>query len=158
MFKEVLHNQCCKNVGVNVEKNHGSQSETISLWTPWVHIKVYADTSHFTSPFIKQTCLVTTVMLCICVCCLQSFVSCSLGIWKVGLVTLPFGVVNALVSFCGGYVIKYIGRMPVFIAGLFIGVLYVHEVIHIKCGYIFKIILKQLLMITKDWFRSFWID
>ena len=47
----------------------------------------------------------------------QSFVTCSIGIWNVGLVTLPFGLVNAIVSYFSGYVIKYVGRLPVFIAG-----------------------------------------
>lgn len=48
----------------------------------------------------------------------KSFVSCSLGIWKVGLVTLPYGFVNAAVSMTGGHVSKYIGRIPIFITGM----------------------------------------
>ncbi len=48
---------------------------------------------------------------------LQSFISCSLGIWMVGLVTIPYGIVNAVVSFISGGIVKYIGRIPVFIAG-----------------------------------------
>ena len=38
--------------------------------------------------------------------------------WKVGLVTLPYGIVNAFVSFTFGHLVKYIGRLPVFITGL----------------------------------------
>ena len=48
---------------------------------------------------------------------LQSFVACSAGIWMVGFVTLPFGVVDALVSFASGHVVGYTGRLPVFVAG-----------------------------------------
>ncbi|KAI0227978.1 hypothetical protein LSAT2_021538 [Lamellibrachia satsuma] len=48
----------------------------------------------------------------------KSFVACSAGIWKVGLVTLPFGVVDAAVSFTSGHVAGYTGRLPVFIAGM----------------------------------------
>lgn len=50
----------------------------------------------------------------------KSFVACSAGIWKVGLVTLPFGVVDALVSFASGHVVGYTGRLPVFIAGMLV--------------------------------------
>ncbi len=35
----------------------------------------------------------------------------------VGLVTIPYGIVNAVVSFTSGGIVKYIGRLPVFIAG-----------------------------------------
>ena len=35
----------------------------------------------------------------------------------VGFVTLPFGVVDALVSFASGHVVGYTGRLPVFVAG-----------------------------------------
>lgn len=49
-----------------------------------------------------------------------SFVTCSLGIWKVGLVTIPFGVVNALVSFTSGRIAKYTGRIPIFVAGFIV--------------------------------------
>ncbi len=48
---------------------------------------------------------------------LQSFVTCSLGIWKVGLVALPFGVVNAIVSLTSGHLVKHIGRIPIFVFG-----------------------------------------
>ena len=48
----------------------------------------------------------------------KSFVTCSVGIWKTGLVTLPFGIANACVSFASGYIVKFIGRVPVFMAGM----------------------------------------
>ena len=35
----------------------------------------------------------------------------------VGLVTIPYGIVNAIVSFTSGGIAKYIGRLPIFIAG-----------------------------------------
>ena len=47
----------------------------------------------------------------------QSYVTCSLGIWTVGLVTLPYGFVNAFVSFFGGNAVAVVGRTPVFVAG-----------------------------------------
>ena len=48
---------------------------------------------------------------------LQAFVGCTLGIWKIGLVTLPYGVTNACVSMASGHVVKYTGRVPVFLLG-----------------------------------------
>ena len=50
---------------------------------------------------------------------LQSFITCSVGIWNVGLITLPFGVVNAIVSFSFGALVKYTGRIPVFMLGMY---------------------------------------
>ena len=44
--------------------------------------------------------------------------SCPFGIWKVGLVTIPFGVVNAIVSFTGGRLVEYTGRIPIFTFGM----------------------------------------
>jgi len=49
-----------------------------------------------------------------------SFVTCSIGVWNVGLVTIPFGVVNALVSFMSGRIAKYTGRIPIFVAGFIV--------------------------------------
>ncbi|KAK2154829.1 hypothetical protein LSH36_256g04070 [Paralvinella palmiformis] len=49
-----------------------------------------------------------------------SFVSCGIGIWKVGLVTLSFGVVNTVVSMAGGHIVKYIGRLPVLTVGMLV--------------------------------------
>jgi hypothetical protein len=48
----------------------------------------------------------------------RSFVACSIGIWKVGLVTLPYGCCNAAMSLGGGQISKYIGRLPIFIFGM----------------------------------------
>ncbi|KAK2160044.1 hypothetical protein LSH36_141g04013 [Paralvinella palmiformis] len=47
-----------------------------------------------------------------------SFISCSLGIWNVGWVTLPFGIVNAIVSFTGGHIVKYTGRVAILTVGM----------------------------------------
>lgn len=52
----------------------------------------------------------------------KSFITCSIGIWNVGLVTIPFGVVNALVSFGSGRIAKYTGRLPIFLAGLVVDI------------------------------------
>ncbi|ELT90286.1 hypothetical protein CAPTEDRAFT_23401, partial [Capitella teleta] len=50
----------------------------------------------------------------------NSFITCSVGIWNVGLITLPFGIVNAFVSFTSGYLVKYIGRLPMFALGVLV--------------------------------------
>ena len=49
---------------------------------------------------------------------MQSFVTCSVGIWKVGLVGIGAGLVNVIVSFTIGRIVKYTGRMPIFLAGM----------------------------------------
>ncbi len=43
--------------------------------------------------------------------------TCSVGIWTVGWVSIPFGVVNGAVSVGGGYLAKHTGRLPIFVAG-----------------------------------------
>ena len=52
-----------------------------------------------------------------CIYIFQSYISCGWGIWKVGLVTLPYGVVNTLVSLAGGHLFKYTGRLPIMTLG-----------------------------------------
>jgi len=47
----------------------------------------------------------------------QSYVSCSLGMWMVGLVGIPGSIMNAIMSFSGGHIIKFTGRLPVFTFG-----------------------------------------
>jgi len=47
----------------------------------------------------------------------QAFIGCSLGTWQIGLVTLPYGVANACMSIGSGHVIKYTGRLPIFLFG-----------------------------------------
>jgi len=47
----------------------------------------------------------------------QAFVGCTLGIWKIGVVTLPYGLANACMSVASGHVVKYTGRVPVFLLG-----------------------------------------
>ncbi len=37
--------------------------------------------------------------------------------WKVGLTTLPWGLVNAIVAVSSGRVIQYTGRLPIITAG-----------------------------------------
>jgi len=48
----------------------------------------------------------------------QAFVGCTLGIWKIGLVTLPYGLANACTSIASGHVVNYTGRLPVFLFGM----------------------------------------
>ncbi|XP_054727296.1 UNC93-like protein isoform X1 [Anastrepha obliqua] len=47
----------------------------------------------------------------------QAYVSCALGIQKIGFVMICFGVVNAICSILFGSVMKYIGRLPIIILG-----------------------------------------
>lgn len=47
----------------------------------------------------------------------QSFVSCTVGIWMVGIMTIPFGIATGIFAFISGLLVKYVGRIPVFIAG-----------------------------------------
>ncbi|CAG0883173.1 unnamed protein product [Cyprideis torosa] len=47
----------------------------------------------------------------------RAYVSCAWGTPNIGYVMLCFGVVDALSSYCFGYVIKLVGRIPVFILG-----------------------------------------
>ena len=44
----------------------------------------------------------------------QSFVSCPVGMWKVGLVTIPFGVMSATSSLLSGRLVARVGRLPLF--------------------------------------------
>lgn len=46
-----------------------------------------------------------------------SFVTCSIGIHRVGFVMICFGVTDAIFSFLLGKLTKYTGRVPIFIAG-----------------------------------------
>ena len=41
-----------------------------------------------------------------------------MGIWKVGLVLLPYGCVDATTCLLSGHLVKYTGRIPIFITGL----------------------------------------
>lgn len=47
----------------------------------------------------------------------QSFVSCTVGIWMVGIMTIPYGIATGIFAFISGLLVKYVGRIPVFIAG-----------------------------------------
>jgi len=52
----------------------------------------------------------------------KSFVACGFGIWQVGLVTIPFGIVNAIVSFSTGRLVEKTGRIPIFVFGFMVDV------------------------------------
>ena len=47
----------------------------------------------------------------------QSFVTCSVGIWKVGVVTTAFGVCTSVFGVTMGLLVKHIGRLGIYIAG-----------------------------------------
>ena len=59
----------------------------------------------------------------------QSFVACSMGIWQVGYVMIPFGLANAIVSFTSGKLARYTGILPLvtlaFISDLAVQVVYI---------------------------------
>jgi len=50
----------------------------------------------------------------------KAYVSCAWGIHKVGLVMITYGVCDAICSFSFGFVIKRIGRVPIFVMGALI--------------------------------------
>lgn len=52
----------------------------------------------------------------------QAFVTCSLGVHRIGFVMICFGVTDASFSFILGKLTKYTGRLPVFISGLLVHV------------------------------------
>ncbi|XP_023230363.1 UNC93-like protein isoform X1 [Centruroides sculpturatus] len=45
----------------------------------------------------------------------KAYIACSLGVYRIGLVAICFGVVNALVSLASGPLVKLIGRMAIFL-------------------------------------------
>ena len=49
---------------------------------------------------------------------LQSFITCSVGIWMIGMITIPYAIINGLVSFTSGIAVKHIGRVPIFVSGI----------------------------------------
>ncbi len=51
----------------------------------------------------------------------QSYVSCSLGIWMVGALQIPYSVTNALTSILLGQIGKYVGRMLILTFGKYTG-------------------------------------
>ena len=44
----------------------------------------------------------------------KSFVTCSVGIWKVGLAIIPFAIISSVTSLVSGQVVKYVGRIAIF--------------------------------------------
>ena len=51
---------------------------------------------------------------------MQSFVTCPVGIWRVGLVTIPYGIANVLVSLLSGIMVLFTGRIPVVVLAFLI--------------------------------------
>lgn len=48
----------------------------------------------------------------------QAFVSCALGVGNVGFVMISFGVANCSSAMAFGYLIEYLGRLPIFCFGI----------------------------------------
>ena len=48
---------------------------------------------------------------------MQGYVSCAYGVQNVGFVLMAYGVTDALCSFSFGFVIKHVGRVPIFLFG-----------------------------------------
>jgi len=46
--------------------------------------------------------------------------------WKIGLVGIPYGVANVCSSLANGYIVKYIGRIPVFIFGICVSKMFMY--------------------------------
>lgn len=51
------------------------------------------------------------------ICLLQAYISCALGVHRVGYVMICFGVVNAICSLLFGSIMKYVGRQPLMALG-----------------------------------------
>ena len=47
----------------------------------------------------------------------QGFVSCAWGVDKVGYVIVTFGICDSACSYALGFLIKMIGRVPIFVTG-----------------------------------------
>ncbi len=60
-----------------------------------------------------------------CVCYFQGFVSCAYGVQNVGYVLMCYGVTDAICSFSFGFIIKKVGRVPIFLMGAVINVVVV---------------------------------
>ena len=48
---------------------------------------------------------------------LQAYVTCPVGIFMVGYCMIAYGVCGGITSFMGGKLTKYIGRIPLIVAG-----------------------------------------
>ena len=50
----------------------------------------------------------------------KSYVTCSLGIWMIGYITIAFSVSCAAIAFVSGRLVKFTGRIPMIICGILI--------------------------------------
>ena len=50
----------------------------------------------------------------------QGYVSCAYGVQNVGFVLMAYGATDALCSFSFGFIIKHVGRVPIFVFGMLI--------------------------------------
>ncbi|KOC65190.1 UNC93-like protein [Habropoda laboriosa] len=62
----------------------------------------------------------------------QAYISCALGVHRVGYVMICFGVVNALCSLVFGSLMKFVGRQPLMVLGAIVHVCLVVVLLHWK--------------------------
>ena len=55
----------------------------------------------------------------------QGYVSCAYGVHNLGYVLIIFGVCDAFCSFSFGFIIKFVGRVPIFIFGAIVNIIVV---------------------------------
>lgn len=48
---------------------------------------------------------------------MKGFIACSWGVEQIGYIMLCFGVITAVSSGTVGFLVKYVGRLPIFILG-----------------------------------------
>ena len=79
--------------------------------------QLQAPTNENTPIVIVQKTKKTAKRFCFIYFFIQAFVTCSLGIHRVGFVMICFGATDAFFSLTLGRLTKYTGRIPVFISG-----------------------------------------
>ncbi len=78
----------------------------------------------------------------------QSYVTCSVGVGKVGVVTLPYGVVTPILSITWALLVKRTGRLPVFLFGEYSRVSYLMHTLYI-C-YTLENLASDQLLVMRD--------
>lgn len=63
---------------------------------------------------------------------MQAYISCALGVHRVGYVMICFGVVNALCSLVFGSLMKFVGRQPLMVLGAIVHVSLIVVLLHWK--------------------------
>lgn len=62
----------------------------------------------------------------------QAYISCALGVHRVGYVMICFGVVNAICSLVFGSLMKFVGRQPLMVLGAIVHVSLIVVLLHWK--------------------------